>query len=359
VAPPIVPVELTLPSGRWFTLHCPGWYDDDADVDGPFLGLRSRVYAFASPDELAAWCLTAPRWAHDLGVGAGWEKVATWPPERFEPGLQDRHDLRGPAPGATARVLEDLLTATALESAAAVPADFDALLADAAPATPGPRRTDELTAWWTEQVAAIAAALGPPPDPRTAGPDDPVLPAQLSPVRVVLIGLPEQDVLTLARRPGPWSPGPPAFLGTPEALIGAAEPEDLRALLATGTAPGHEDTPGWARLLESLDVLDLEPADTDVIDVADVVEDLTYPMVETSVEAFRRGYELVEDLVAWSGWPELAEFTAPGGALHALAHDGGLDAVPDGAGPSARLLRTARFHWSEVVSRLQARVDVR
>jgi hypothetical protein len=356
MAPPILPVELTLPSGRWFTLYCPGWYDDDADVDGPFLGLQSRVYAFASPAELAAWCGAAPRWAHDLGVGARWDYVATWPPERFEPGSDGRYDLREPAPGTTARVLEDLLTATALESATAVPADFDALLAGAAPEQ---HRTDELSTWWADQIGAIAAALGPPPDPKTAGPDDPLPPTQLSPVRVVLIGLPDQDVLTLARRPGPWSPGAPAFLGTPEALIGAAEPEDLRALLATGTAPGHEDTPGWAALLASLDVVDLEPADTDVIDVADVVEDLTHPMVQTSVDAFRRGYELVEDLVAWSGWPELAEFTAPGSALHALAHDGGLDAVSDGAGPSVRTLRTARFHWTEVLSRLEARVEIR
>ena len=399
MAPPIIPVELILPSGRWFTLHCPGWYDDVADVDGPFLGLQSRVYAFPSPAELAAWCASAPRWAHDLGAGARWDYVQTWPAERFEPGPAGRYDLREPAPGDTARVFEDLLTATTLESATAVPAEFDALVAGDAPAPPEPaspepaspepaspepaspepappeparpepappepaqaepRRTDELGAWWSDQIGAIDAALGPPPDPKTAGPDDPLLPAQLSPVRVVLIGLTEQDVLTLARRPGPWSPGPPAFLGTPEALIGAAEPEDLRAVLATGSAPGHEDTPGWATLLESLDVVDLEPAGTDVIDVADVVEDLTYPMVETGVDAFRRGYELVEDLVAWSGWPELAEFTAPGSALYALAHDGELDDVADGGGPSARALRTARFHWTEVLSRLEARVDVR
>ena len=376
--PPIVPVELAMPSGRWLTLHCPGWYDEDADVDGPFLGLQSRVYAFASPAELAAWCAAAPRWAHDLGTGVQWDDVATWPPERFEPASDERYDLREPASGPravrTARVLEDLLTATALESASDVPADFDALLAGDAPAgdapdtplpatvgppAPEPDGTDELGAWWSDQIGAIDAALGPPPDPKTAGPDDPVSPAQLSPVRVVLIGLTELDVLTLARRPGPWSPGAPAFLGTADALIGAGEPEGLRAVLATGTAPGHEDTPGWAALLESLDAVDLEPADSDVIDVADVAEDLTYPMVETSVDAFRRGYELVEDLVAWSGWPELAEFTAPGSALHTLAHEGVLDGVADGAGPSARTLRTARFHWTEVVSRLEARVDIR
>jgi len=360
-APPIVPVELLLPDGRWFTLHCPGWYDEDADVDGPFLGMQNRVYAFSSPAELAAWCRAAPRWTHDLGSGARWDYVSTWPVPRFEPTAADRHDLRAPAPGAAARVLEDLLTATDLESDIAVPAEFDALLAGDTTAEPAAGTSShELTHWWTGQVEAVQASLGPPPDPATASPDDPVLPAQLSPVRVVLIGLTELDVLTVARRPGPWSPGcAPAFLGTTESLIGAADSESLQALLATKTTPGHEDTPGWAALLDALHVVDLEPVDSDVVDVADVLEDLTHPMVETSVEAFRRGYELVADLVAWSGWPELVEFTAPGGTLHSLASDGELDAVADGGGPSARTLRTARFHWSEVLSRLEARVDVR
>jgi len=355
VSPPIVPVELILPSGRQFTLYCPGWYAEDADVDGPFLGLRERVYTFASAPELASWCLSAPRWAHDLGAGARWDYVATWSAARFEPSDADRHDLREPAPGLPARVLEDLLTATNLESDIAVPAEFDALVMGEGPEVDG---SDELAAWWTKQIRAVDAATGPPPDPATASPDDPVLPAQLSPVRVVLIGLTEQDVLTVARRPGPWSPGAPAFLGTKEALLGAADTEDLRALLASGAAPGHEETPGWPALLKALHVVDLEPADSDVIDVADVLEDLTHPMVETSVDAFRYAFELVEDLVAWSGWPELAEFTAPGGALHSLARDGALDTVPDGTGPSARTLRTARFHWTEVLSRLEARLDV-
>ncbi len=359
VAAAIVPVELVLPSGTWFTLHCPGWYDEDADVDGPFLGTQARVYAFASPAELAIWCQAAPRWAHDLGAGARWDYVATWEATRFEPGPADRHDLRSPAPSA-ARVLEDLLTATGLESATGMPPAFDALLP-----RPWPDRedlpagsADELTQWWAEQVEAVDAALGPPPDPATAGPDDPLIPAQLSPVRVVLIGLPEQDVFTVARRPGPWSPGAPAFLGTGETLIGAADVEDLRALLATGTTPGQEDTPGWPALLAALGAVDLEPADTDVVDVADVLEDLTHPMVETGVDAFRRGLELIEDLVAWSGWPELAELTAPGGALHSLANNGDLDAV-SAVCPSPRTLRTARFHWSEILTRLEARLDLR
>ena len=137
----------------------------------PVAGLRLPF-----PGELAAWCLAAPRWAHDLGAGARWDYVATWSPERFEPGPDDRHDLREPAPGAPARVLEDLLTATDLESATGVPADFDALLAGE---TPDPHRARPRGG--PTRSRPSTPRCGPPPDPETAGPDDPLLPPSSAP----------------------------------------------------------------------------------------------------------------------------------------------------------------------------------
>ncbi len=326
----IVPVELRVAGGTWFTLW-QRWWDADGEVGGPFLGDDDLLYAAARPDELAAFVHSGAE--HELRPSRAWPDVAHWTVADLTPAAADRYDLSeapGPEDGArlirTAHLVEDLASFLLLETAldgvdvstyAAVPALLTGPL--------GGRRREELAQALAAALPEIALAVrlhlseppadtaGPPAD--TAGPPADSAGAPLAPVAasagaplapVALEQLVDAEVLWLGldgltgyavrRRADPERD--PVFLGEPGVLLLAPDIDTLQALLGSGeVAPFPGERP-WPEIAATGD---LEPYEDAVYDLDGLGESIGTDLGRDDALALLDAQLLLLDLADWCG----------------------------------------------------------
>lgn len=279
--PDIIPVELTLTSGRWYTLYQRGW--DDADDDSlAFLGRGHQVFAFPTPDELAAWA--GAHEDHHLGVSPLWPEVRARFPSAFEPAAADHYDLvaagyQHAASAATREVVSDLLHQLGIDL-----------------------RADPVTDWhWL--LARIDAGVDAPPPGRPAAPEpvvttlDEVAPG----VEALWLGLDGSGGYTLVHRD---DEGGTRFLGGAGTLVAAPTTEALSAYVRT--APPTE---AWLAALRGRDV-DYEPYEDNVVDLDELGGRIAPGLDRADAQALLATWPLLHELATWLGVVEVhAAFT--------------------------------------------------
>ncbi|AZA10819.1 hypothetical protein [Corynebacterium gerontici] len=88
----IVPVQLSLTEGDFFTLWAPSWREHGTEYQA-FLGKGDRIFVFASRAELLAFVEQEPR--HDLSSHPQWATFAEHAAARITPSERHHYDLVG------------------------------------------------------------------------------------------------------------------------------------------------------------------------------------------------------------------------------------------------------------------------
>lgn len=363
--PEIVPVELTLPSGRWYTLYQRGW--DDADDDSlAFLGRGHRVFAFPTPDELAAWA--GAHHNHHLGVSVLWDAVRGRFLSQFEPADADRYDLVAAgydraASAATRELVADLLHQLGIDLSADPVSDLlprgGSLTGLPVDAEQGPARVKDVP--WEWVLAQVEAGVGWPDD--TAAdpayvPHEHALPLEsVAPgVEALWLGLGGVGALTLVHRA---EDDEVDFLGNGTTLLAAGTAEALSAYVESAPL---RSLPSWARALrEGADDLDYEPYEDNVVDL-DELGSLIGPDVDREgAQTLLAAWPLVEDLAAWLGLEQVHAAFDESCPLGRFFVRDLLDLSSGSLHVRGRLAETdltaARDQWARCVDALAAKVS--
>jgi hypothetical protein len=299
--PEIVPIELALPSGSWFTLYQRGW--DDADDDSlAFLGGDDQVYGFATPEDLCGYAIDHQD--HHLGLSPLWRDVRRRSRAAFTPRPDDRYDLTSQS-SAGQRILVELLEFLRVE----VPQNWNHdPLAGLYPRTgelglptliPAATPTPSLRVWqWAvEEVdGRIESPGGAPAGPSavsslvTAVPLEEVAPG----VESLWLGVADAGAYTLLHRDieAGW-----LFLGPPGTLAAAGSTAGLVDFLSRGEDPALAEPP-WLGLRGRTD-LDVEPYEDNVIDLDQLGLLLGAPLDRAAAAALLDVRPLVQELGGW------------------------------------------------------------
>ncbi len=360
--PAIVPVELTLPSGRWYTLYQRDW--DDADDDSrAFLGTDDQVIAFASPDELSSYAGSdAARDGHHLVDSALWPDVRHRNARDFTPADGDRHDLLD---GRREReVLAELCEFLGLEPPydwlrESIPLPGSVTGVPSWIGGPGPNVPDP----WAWALAAVDRRVGPPVPARQGTGCDAHGAAQFAtPVETVApgvevrwLGLAGVGATTLF-----WhgDDGEVRCLGQPGELLAAPSQEALRAYLADAddTVLGQEP---WAPL-RGRDDLDLEPYEDSVVDLDEAADAISATMTSQDAETLLAGWAVMHEVADWTGADDVLAALGEDARLGRFLVRDVLDMTPGSGAARRRLADTdldeVAESWRRCLTSLAERV---
>jgi hypothetical protein len=300
--PEIVPIELALPSGSWFTLYQRGW--DDADDDSlSFLGGDDQVYGFATPEDLCGYAID--HHDHHLGLSPLWRDVRRRSRAAFTPGPDDRYDLTSPSSEGQ-RILVELLEFLRVE----VPQNWNQDPLEAL--FPRPGTVTEVPSWlvappataspnvWRRAVEEVDGRIGSPPGEAsehsgfstlaTAAPLEEVAPG----VESIWLGVADAGAYTLLYRDieTGW-----LFLGPPGTLAAAGSTASLVDFLSRGQDPVLAQPP-WVAVRGRTDV-DVEPYEDNVIDLDQLGLLLRAPLNRAAAAALLDVRPLVQELGNW------------------------------------------------------------
>jgi hypothetical protein len=293
--PEIVPVELTLPSGTWFTLHQRGW--EDADDDSlAFLGGDDEVYVFATADDLASYVASDVDAVHHLSDSALWREVRRRPRRAFVPAPEDRYDLTA-RDDRSKELLSELLGYLRMEAPTgdwnAEP--FAALLPPRVSYTgipvgaPDPRPTGGRTLWgWA--LAEVDSRIEVPGELAVA-PAEVLAPG----VESLWLGVDGSGAHTLVHRAEDgtgWT-----FLGAPGELLAATSVESLRSFVCLGGDVATSVAP-WSAFAGHSDV-DLEPYEDNIVDLDELGGTLSPQLDTATATALLDVWALIRELATW------------------------------------------------------------
>ena len=296
--PEIVPVELTLPSGTWFTLYQRGWDDADDDSLG-FLGGDDAVHAFATADELSSYAVSNDD--HHLGASPLWPSVRRNSRRDFIPGPEDCYDLTRPSTRGQ-DMLAEILVYLRIEPPAG---DWNAEpFASSLPAgasvygvplaAPDPRPTGGRTIWeW-----AVAEVDGRVADPSRAAGSAPGL---ATPIEDVAAGVESlwldldgagMSTLLVRDEEAGWR-----FLGHPGVVVAASSTAGLAEFVRDSGDSALEAAP-WSSL-RGRDGVDFEPYEDNVVDLDELGQQLGPALDRAGAAALLEARPLVQELAIW------------------------------------------------------------
>lgn len=310
--PAIVPIELVLSSGRWFTLYQRDW--DDADDDSlAFLGDGDQVFALPSAGQLATYVGGAPV-GHHLAASALWAEVPHRTRSSFEPAPGDRYDLTvdvgagrpSPETSAAKAMLVELIYFLGLDGLVArIATDplADVLriprfegMENSSREAPRDRRDPQLIA-----LDEVERQVGPPGKGASIIAVESMIALEdAAPgVEALWLGLCGDGAHTLVRRDddNEW-----AFLGRPGQLAAATSVEALAAALQTGADPRVAGAP-WAAL-NGLESVDCEPYEDNVVDLDELGALIDDNLSRSTATALLDAWPLLAALLLWTGGPE-------------------------------------------------------